>query len=191
MRRFIAVAAVAAVMVGCSDARTAAVSDRITGPSFSQGTPPPPPFPGAGSGFFATDGGESAAAAAATVGSPPDPCRASTGLQFSYRYFQNKPGNNAWLDLDFGGSKKGAHFHEVSNKNQEKTDGNGEISGLSGSDAFTYRIDDASGSLLPAVQDEGSRVPRYVSLHLMGTLTINGQSCRIGAQLDLSLFSGE
>src|SRR2546423_715567 len=62
MSRFIAFAAVAALIAGCSDAPVAPRSVHATGASFD-GTPPPPPVTGFGDGtFFAGIGDEALAA---------------------------------------------------------------------------------------------------------------------------------
>src|SRR5438093_557400 len=82
MSRFIAFAALAALMSGCSDATVAPKSVHATAASFD-GTPPPPPVTGFGVGdFFASNSEESLVSAALITG----PCFVSTTTHYQFDY---------------------------------------------------------------------------------------------------------
>src|SRR5205807_645272 len=81
MSRFIAFAALAALIAGCSDATVAprSLSLHQTGPSFDAGTPPPPPVTGDGSGSFSTLSSDAPLAASVD-------CSVFTKTQYQFVY---------------------------------------------------------------------------------------------------------
>jgi len=82
MSRFIAFAALAALMSGCSDATVAPKSVHATAASFD-GTPPPPPVTGFGDGPFFAGPGDLADLALAAVAPP---CEEAVSAFTHYEY---------------------------------------------------------------------------------------------------------
>ncbi len=169
MRRLIAPFVVAAFAVGCGERSLTPTSPLSPGAaSLAFGNPPPPPVSGGGRADLDVFDGESSLAAS---------CDAHTTFTFSWDYFVNKPGNNAFLHITIDG-----HGHDVSiHQTNKKIDVKGDISGA----GFTFSISDAiSGGIM----DSESHVPSNILLQLTGQLkTDDGATCTANATLHASL----
>ncbi|MDQ6829500.1 MAG: hypothetical protein M3081_11590, partial [Gemmatimonadota bacterium] len=150
----------------------------------SQGDPPPPPLTGTdGNGFFTTFGeGALAGTVAANKvsnASGPTSCNAELSFQFDWKYFVNKPENNAWIHVDQHGFNGHSQFHSTNKKN----DASGQIVGP----GFTFQIADV---LYGSVFNE-SRWPGSYSFTVSGKLTLaDGTKCNTTGNVFLNLGGG-
>jgi hypothetical protein len=177
MSRFIAFAAVAALIAGCSDAPVAPRSVHATGASFD-GTPPPPPVTGFGFGSFsAGDGGDGFAAIV-------EPCFVLTDTHYQFVYTTDAAtepvGMNQVAHIKF--DEDLSHqitIHQKLPNDVPQVDAEGIIVGP----GFSFRIissSDVSGFLTPA----------GFEIFVTGILKTPAGSCETSAQFDGS-FPGE
>jgi hypothetical protein len=178
MSRFIAFAAVAAVMAGCSDAPVAPKSVHATAPSFA-GTPPPPPVTGFGIGSFsAGPGGEELAAVA-------PPCEegvAASHTTFDYVYTTDAAdpiGMNQVAHIKFDGDlSHQITIHQKGNDpSTEVVDAEGIIAGTDDiGTEFSFRIISSkptTGGMMPP--------PGVFDIDVRGVLKTPDGSCETSA----------
>ena len=175
MRRFIAPVVAPVVLmlaVGCSDRTTEPAASLVAPGSalHSFGTPPPPPV--SGDGFADID------VFGATDGSEPNSCGAQGSFTFSYEYFVNKPGNNAFLHIHADGEGLDLQIHQT----DKKIDAKGTITGS----GFSFNVKDGlSGS----IENSHLTLPSTVTVQLTGTLDTGHGTCTANATLTASLVN--
>ncbi|MEP6690212.1 MAG: hypothetical protein ABJD07_03590 [Gemmatimonadaceae bacterium] len=180
MRHVLAVVALAVVATACSDPVTAPPSPTSgLRAAFLIGDPPPPPLTGTGDGTFSTLSGAALSVATAVVGSsdPHQLCSVSDfNFQFAWRYFINKPENNAWIHVDELQYNGHSDFHSTEKKN----DASGQIVGPD----FTFSLGDVvSGSVF-----NETRTPGSFYFVVTGKLTLaDGQTCDVTGNVTLNL----
>lgn len=140
--------------------------------SYDRGDPPPPPVSGDGLAdlFPAFDASEGA-------------CSISdASIPFSYKYFVNKPGNNAKLDMHITGPGRAGDVsaHETN----KKIDVNGTLSGV----GYSFAIKEALGGSLKGIE---TRVATTVTLQLVGQLTTELGTCTAQLNLTAHLVVGD
>lgn len=170
MSRFIACAALAALIAGCSDAPVAPKLVRATAASFD-GTPPPPPVTGDGFGdFFASN---SDVSLAAVVG----PCFVSTKTQYQFDYTTDASTESGMQQL--------AHIkfdadlsHQITIHQMPHEDAVVDAQGMIVGPGFSFRI---------ATTETGSTLsPADFSIFVTGVLKTADGSCDASAH-----FSGD
>ena len=172
MRRLIMPIVVAAFAAGCGERAALPSSPLSPGAASRQaGTPPPPPI--SGDGFadldvFRDDGSSDEATE----------CSAHVSFPFSYEYFVNNPGKNAFLHIHLDGHGLDVAIHQTN----KKLDVKGDLTGT----GFTFSVADALGG---EITDPEHPVLTHVTLQLTGTLTHAGTSCTANATLTASLVS--
>ena len=175
MSRFIAFAAVAALIAGCSDAPVAPRSVHATGASFD-GTPPPPPVTGFGEGtFFAGLGGEGLAATQTFC--PP----VETITQYEFVYSTDAAtepfGMNQVAHIKFDADL--SHQITIHQKPNEApvVDAEGMIVGP----GFSFRI-------MSSAPTGGFLTPGGFQIFVTGVLKTPGGSCETSAEFDGTLI---
>lgn len=170
MSRFIAFAAVAALIAGCSDAPVAPKSLHPTAASFD-GTPPPPPVTGFGFGTFSAGIGEEELAAIV------EPCFVSTDTHYQFVYTTDQatePGMNQVAHIKF--DEDLSHqitIHQKLNEPPPVVDAEGIIVGP----GFSFRI--ISSSLV-----SGILTPAGFQIFVTGILKTSAGSCETSGQFD-------
>lgn len=176
MSRFIAFAAVAALIAGCSDAPVAPRSVHATAASFD-GTPPPPPVTGFGIGDFFASSGEEALAASVD-------CFVATPTQYQFVYTTDQstePGINQVAHIKF--DEDLSHqitIHQKLNEPPPVVDAEGIIVGP----GFSFRIISSS----PV---SGTLTPAGFHIFVTGILKTPAGSCEAFGEFDGSLIPSE
>jgi hypothetical protein len=169
MRRLFVPIVIAAFAAGCGERAIMPTSPLTPGvAAHDAGTPPPPPISGAGDAeldvFSAGD------ASSATD------CSGSFSFPFSFDYFVNNNGNNAFLHLRADGQGLDASIHET----DTKIDGHGNLSGV----GFNFSI---IAVLAGTITNEHGTLPGTVTLQLTGQFTNGGTTCTANATLTANL----
>jgi len=170
MSRFIACAALAALMVGCSDAPVAPKSLHATGPSFL-GTPPPPPVTGDGIGSFSASNDVDALAAVAVS------CNVATQTQYQFVYTTDastESGMQQIAHIKFDADLS----HQITIHQMPHEDAVVDAEGMIVGPGFSFRI---------ATTEPGSTLsPAHFLIFVTGVLKTADGSCDASAQ-----FSGD
>src|SRR4051812_40667632 len=178
MNRYIAFAALSALIAGCSDAPLAPKSMHPTAASFI-GTPPPPAVSGRGTGTFSASNDVGAGALAVTD----VPCFVDTPTQYEFVYTTDaatEPGLNQVAHIKF--DEELSHQITIHQKPNEApvVDAEGMIVGP----GFSFRIMSSS----PV---EGVLTPSGFQIFVTGILKTPAGSCEASAQFDGTLIESE
>jgi hypothetical protein len=168
MRRLFMPIVIAAFAAGCGERAIMPTSPLTPGvASHDLGTPPPPPVGGDGRAELDVND--------ASDGSSATACGGSFTFPFTYDYFVNKNGYNAFLHFFVNGQGLDASIHQTANK----IGGNGTFSGP----GFSFTIATVTGT----ITNENNTRPNSVTVALTGQFSDGVTTCAANATLTADL----